>query len=50
VVYWPEENAITHTSATAIIDRGGKLAALVEGSSFTSQQLIDLVEASRAAR
>jgi protein SCO1/2 len=44
VVYWPEEGAITHTSSTAIIDRAGKLRALVEGSSFTSQQLIDLVE------
>jgi len=43
VVYWPEEGAITHTSSTALIDRAGKLAALVEGSSFTSQQLIDLV-------
>ena len=43
VVYWPEEGAITHTSSTAIIDRAGNLAALVEGSSFTSQQLIDLV-------
>ena len=43
IVYWPEEGAITHTSSTAIIDRAGKLAALVEGSSFTSQQLIDLV-------
>jgi protein SCO1 len=45
VVYWPEEGAITHTSSTAIIDRAGRLAALVEGSSFTSQQLIDLVRA-----
>lgn len=44
VVYWPEDNAITHTSATALIDRSGRLAALVEGSSFTSQQLIDLVQ------
>jgi protein SCO1 len=44
VVYWAEEGAITHTSSTAIIDRAGKLRALVEGSSFTSQQLIDLVE------
>lgn len=44
VVYWPEEGAITHTSATAILDRTGRLAALVEGSSFTSQQLIDLVD------
>jgi len=45
VVYWPEEGAITHTSATGIVDRTGRLAALVEGSSFTSQQLIDLVRA-----
>jgi protein SCO1/2 len=45
VVYWPEEGAITHTSSTAIIDRTGRLAAQVEGSSFTSQQLLDLVSA-----
>lgn len=45
VVYWPEEGTLTHTSSTAIIDRAGRLAALVEGSSFTSQQLIDLVRA-----
>ncbi len=45
VVYWPEEGTLTHTSSTAIIDRAGRLAALVEGSSFTSQQLIDLVQA-----
>ena len=44
VVFWAEEGAITHTSATAIIDQQGKLAALLEGSSFTSQQLIDLVK------
>lgn len=44
VVYWAEEGAITHTSSTAIIDRSGHLAALVEGSQFTSQQLIDLVQ------
>jgi len=44
VIFWPEEGAITHTSSTAIIGRDGRLAALVEGSSFTSQQLIDLVQ------
>jgi protein SCO1/2 len=44
VIFWPEEGAITHTSSTAIIDPTGHLAALVEGSSFTSQQLIDLVQ------
>jgi protein SCO1/2 len=49
VVYWAEEGAITHTSSTAIVDRDGRLRAVVEGSSFTSQQLIDLVETFRAA-
>jgi protein SCO1 len=44
VVFWAEEGSITHTSSTAIIDRTGKLEAMVEGSSFTSQQLIDLVQ------
>ena len=44
VIFWPEEGSITHTSSTAIIDADGHLAAMVEGSSFTSQQLIDLVQ------
>jgi protein SCO1/2 len=44
VIYWAEEGSITHTSATAIVDRQGRLRAVVEGSSFTSQQLIDLVD------
>jgi protein SCO1 len=43
VIYWPEDGVLTHTSATAVIDRAGRLAALVEGSSYTSQQLLDLV-------
>jgi protein SCO1/2 len=44
VIFWPEEGSITHTSSTAIIDATGRLAAVVEGSAFTSQQLIDLVQ------
>ena len=44
VVFWAEEGAITHTASTAIVDREGKLTALIEGSSFSSQQLIDLVD------
>jgi len=43
VVFWAEEGAITHTSSTAIIDPSGKLVAMLEGSSYTSQQLLDLV-------
>ena len=42
LVYWPEEGLITHTAVTAIIDSEGKLAAILEGSRFTSQQLLDL--------
>jgi protein SCO1 len=43
VIYWPEDGVLTHTSATAVIDKQGRLAALLEGSSYTSQQLLDLV-------
>ena len=43
VIYWPEEGVLTHTSATAVIGKDGELAALLEGSSYTSQQLLDLV-------
>jgi protein SCO1/2 len=42
--YWPEEGLITHTSQTGIIGRNGKLAATVDGSSFASVQLGDLIE------
>jgi protein SCO1/2 len=46
LVYWAEEGMITHTAATGIIDSTGKLEALLEGSSYTSQQLMDLVQTS----
>jgi protein SCO1/2 len=42
LVYWNEEGLVTHTAVTALIDSQGKLAALLEGSRFTSQQLLDL--------
>ena len=45
LIYWPEEGMITHTVSTALIDANGKLAALLEGAGYTSQQLLDLVEA-----
>jgi protein SCO1/2 len=44
LVYWPEEGSITHTSATAVIGRDGRLEALIEGSSYRPEQLRDLVE------
>ena len=45
MVYWPEEGLMTHTSATGIIGRDGRLAAVVEGTTFTAAQLGDLIEA-----
>jgi protein SCO1/2 len=44
LVYWSEEGSITHTSATAIIGRDGKLKAMIEGSSYRPDQLRDLIE------
>jgi protein SCO1 len=43
VVYWPEDGTLTHTAQTAVIGRDGRLAALVEGSSFRTDQLLELV-------
>jgi protein SCO1 len=43
LVYWPEEGAIVHTSRTALIGRDGKLLAVVEGSSFRTDQLVALI-------
>lgn len=45
LLYWPEDGLMTHTSATALIGRGGTLLALIEGSAYTSRQLSDLVSA-----
>ena len=43
IIYWPEEGLLTHTSETAVIARDGKLVALIEGSSYSAQQLGDLI-------
>lgn len=43
LVYWPEEGLITHTTATAVVGRDGRLKAVVEGLGFTADQLADLV-------
>ena len=44
LVYWPEDGSITHTVVTGIIGRDGKLAALIDGSSYRPEQLRDLVQ------
>jgi protein SCO1/2 len=43
LLHWAEEGVIVHSSRTAIVDRGGKLAALVDGSGYRLEQLADLV-------
>jgi protein SCO1/2 len=43
VVYWPEDGTLTHTARTAVLDRDGRVAAIVEGSSFRADQLVELV-------
>jgi protein SCO1/2 len=43
VVYWPEDGTLTHTAQTAVIGRDGRIAAVVEGSSFRTDQLVELV-------
>lgn len=44
VQFYPDEGMITHSLQTAIIDRGGRLAATAEGREFSTRQLGDLVE------
>ena len=43
VVFWPDDGVITHTSATAIIGKDGRLKAVVQGSSHRAEQIVDLV-------
>lgn len=45
LLFWPEENMIAHTITTAIVDRDGRLAALIQGSSFRPAELRDLIAA-----
>lgn len=44
MLYWPESGQLTHTSVTSVIDRQGRLAARIEGSSYEAGQLGDLIE------
>ncbi len=43
IISWPEEGLLTHTSETAVIARDGRLVALITGSSYTADQLGDLI-------
>ncbi len=44
LVYWPEEGSITHTVATAVIGRDGRLAAKIDGAGYRPDQLLALIE------
>jgi protein SCO1 len=44
VDFWSDEGFLTHAFHTVVIDRGGLLAANLEGNQFTTKQLGDLVE------
>lgn len=46
LIHWAEEGVLVHTSATAVIDRQGRLVALVEGSGYRLEQLVDLIRES----
>ena len=43
MAFWPEDGSITHTTRTVVIDKQGRLAAAVEGSSYIVDQLGDLI-------
>jgi len=42
-VYWSDEGSIGHNSTTSILDRQGRLAAMVEGSNYRIDQLEHLI-------
>ena len=44
VAAWQDEGILTHSLHTVVIDRNGKLAANIEGNSYSAQQLGDLVD------
>jgi protein SCO1 len=44
LIYWPEEGSITHTVATAVIGRDGRLAAKIDGAGYRADQLMALIE------
>lgn len=44
MLYWPESGQLTHTSVTGVLDRDGRLAARIAGSSYEAGQLGDLID------
>ena len=48
VAHWRDDGLFTHSLRTVVIDRQGRLAANIEGNTFSVQQLGDLVDATLA--
>ena len=44
VDFFADEGLMNHSVRTAVIDRGGRLIANIEGNQFTAAQLGDLLE------
>ena len=42
-VFWTDEGSIGHNSTTSILDRKGRLAAVLDGSSWRMDQLENLI-------
>jgi len=45
VAHWRDDGLFTHSLRTVVIDRQGRVAANIEGNTFSARQLGDLVEA-----
>jgi protein SCO1 len=43
VDFFPDEGLMSHSLQTAVINRRGRIAALIEGNRYTPEQLGDLV-------
>jgi protein SCO1/2 len=44
LIYWPDDDAITHNATTTIVGPDAKVAAIVDGSTYRLGQLCDLIE------
>lgn len=42
-IYWADEGSIGHNSTTCIFGRNGRLAAVIEGSNYRPDQLVNLI-------
>jgi protein SCO1/2 len=50
LVFWPEEQAVVHSVAIAVLDREGRLAARLDGASHRADQVRDLIRSVVGAR